>query len=48
MAYSEKRKAVAQNLKFKHIVLYIEFHLSYLAYYIAKMKRERSKTELKI
>jgi hypothetical protein len=39
MAYSEKRKAVAQNLKFKYIVLYIEFHLSCLAHYIAKKKR---------
>lgn len=38
-----KRKAIAQNLKFKYIVSSIDFHLSYLACYIAKMKRERSK-----
>ncbi|GAG70535.1 unnamed protein product, partial [marine sediment metagenome] len=36
---SAKRKAIAQNLKFKHVVLSIEFHHSYLSYYIAKMKR---------
>jgi len=40
---SVKRKAIAQNLKFKYIVLFIEFYLSYLVYYIAKMERERSK-----
>lgn len=34
-----KRKAIAQNLKFKYIVLSIKFHLSYLARYIAKTKR---------
>ncbi|GAF71834.1 unnamed protein product, partial [marine sediment metagenome] len=38
-----KRKAIAKNLKFKYIVLSIEYRLSYLVYYIAKMKRERSK-----
>jgi len=36
IAKNEKRKAIAQNLKFKYIVLSIEFHLSYLVYYIAK------------
>jgi len=39
MVYSEKRKAIAQNLKFKYVVLSIEFHHSYLIYYIAKIKR---------
>jgi len=38
-AKSAKLKAIAQNLKFKYIVLSIDFHLSYLAGYIAKMKR---------
>ncbi|MBA7471998.1 hypothetical protein ES707_07313 [subsurface metagenome] len=38
-AKSAKLKAIAQNLKFKYIVLSIDFHLSYLACYIAKTKR---------
>ncbi|GAI56230.1 unnamed protein product, partial [marine sediment metagenome] len=33
---SAKRKVIAQNLKFKYIVLSIGFHLYYLVYYIAK------------
>jgi len=33
---SAKRKAIAQNLKFKYIVLSIDFHFSYLVYYITK------------
>ncbi len=36
---SAKRKTMAQNLKFKYIVLYIDFHLSSLACYVVKMKR---------
>jgi len=40
---SAKLKAIAQNSKLKYIVLSIDFHLSYLACYIAKMKRYRSK-----
>jgi len=31
---SAKRKTIAQNLKFKYIVLSIDFHLSYLIYKI--------------
>ena len=44
---SAKRKAIAQNLKFKYIVLSIDFHLSYLVHNIAKMKRKRKKQNLK-
>ena len=36
---SAKRKAIAQNLKFKYIVLCIDFHLSSPTYYIVKIKR---------
>jgi len=36
---SAKRKTIAQNLKFKYIVLSIEFNLSYLVCFISKMKR---------
>ncbi|GAI59827.1 unnamed protein product, partial [marine sediment metagenome] len=36
---SAKLKAIAKNLKFKYVVLYIEFHLSYLVYCIVKTKR---------
>ena len=43
---SVKRKAIAQNLKLKYIVLSIDFHLSYLVHNIAKIKRK--KTELKM
>jgi hypothetical protein len=35
---NEKRKAIAQNLKLKYIVLYIDFYISYLTCYIAKME----------
>ncbi len=38
---SAKRKAIAQNLKFKYIALSIKFYLSYLVYYIAKMKKKK-------
>jgi len=33
---SAKRKAIAQNLKFKYIILSIEFDLFYFGYYITK------------
>jgi len=36
---SVKLKAITQNLKFEYIVLSIEFHYSYLVYYVAKTKR---------
>ena len=36
IAKNEKRKDMAHNLKYKYIVLSIEHHISYLAYYIAK------------
>lgn len=36
---SAKRKAITQNLKFKYIFSYIDFHISCLACYIAKMKK---------
>jgi len=42
---SAKRKAIAQNLKFKEIVLSIEFYISYFVYYIAKMKRYKNKNK---
>jgi len=45
-AKSAKLKVIAQNLKFKYIVLSIDFHLSYLVHNIAKIKRK--KTELKM
>jgi len=38
-AQSSKRKAIAQNLKFKYIILSIELYFSYLVCYIAKTKR---------
>ena len=36
---NEKRKATAKNLKFKYIVLSIDFHLFSPMYYMAKKKR---------
>jgi len=33
---SAKSKAIAQNLKFKYIILSIEFDLFYFEYYITK------------
>jgi hypothetical protein len=42
---SAKRKVIAQNFKFKYIVLSIGFYLYYLVYYIAKRKDKEAKTK---
>ena len=36
---SAKPKAIAKNLKFKYIILSIEFYLSYLVYYNNKNEK---------
>ena len=41
---SAKRKSIAQNLKFKYVVLSIEFSLSSLACYIMKNEKINKKS----